>query len=60
MSRTRRFEKPDIWYVRVHFRADDLTRVRSQVRAAIKEFNADGDIETEPQDWERLVGEWVD
>lgn len=48
------------WIVRDWELADDDTRWKAQCREAVKEYNTNGDIELDPQDWERKVGFWVD
>ena len=48
------------WVARVWEAQDDGTRLRAQCREAVKEYNASGEIDTEPQDWVRRVGLWVD
>lgn len=48
------------WIVRTAERADDDTRVRAQCLKAAKEYNALGSVDTEPQDWDRIVNVWVD
>jgi hypothetical protein len=48
------------WVARVCERRDDTTTLRAQCRNAAKEYNATGEVETEPQDWVRSIGIWVD
>jgi len=48
------------WIVRDWFYADDLTRLRSQLAKAKKEYNACGETDVDVQDWRRRVGEWCD
>lgn len=59
MSKGNRAMSPR-WIARISERCDDSTVLRAQCRKAAKEYNATGDVETEPQDWDRYVGVWVD
>lgn len=60
MSRTFRTERPRTWRVREWFRADDHTRLRTQLADAAKEHNGSGSTDVDAQNWIRRVGVWCD
>jgi hypothetical protein len=62
VSRTFKDRRPrdDEWRVREHFRAGDGSRIRSHLKDAAKEYNGSGEVDVDPQDWDRRVGIWVD
>ena len=48
---------PDVWASETR---KDATQVRAQLRNAAKEWNTDGEVETEPRNWLRKVSFWCD